>query len=236
MAAVLSAEESDYFRPTTSLRRSHSHTQFASPSTSYHASISKSPVTPTPAQSASYHPSDSSSTSSSPRTIHAESADLSYASTPATAFSVLSDYDESLSIDDAPEDHFSFPSYAQEKFLLQSGYHQDDGLPPPPSPQGGDPTSDPEAQHDGDTEGPGTPDCSEHAEDDTAVVSRPSRQVDYLSHEWKEEDIWSSWRYVVSRRGEFSNSARLENASWRTWMKAKNNLRTISPETLNWFV
>jgi hypothetical protein len=28
----------------------------------------------------------------------------------------------------------------------------------------------------------------------------------------------------------------LENASWRTWMKAKNNLKTISPESLNWFV
>ncbi|KAL1901766.1 protein phosphatase regulator [Ceratocystis pirilliformis] len=73
-----------------------------------------------------------------------------------------------------------------------------------------------------------------NSEDDTAVRAVPSRHVDYLSHDWREEDIWSSWKYVVSRRGEFTNSARLENASWRTWMKSKNKLKTVSPETLNW--
>lgn len=41
-------------------------------------------------------------------------------------------------------------------------------------------------------------------------------------------------RYIISRRDEFPNSRGLENASWRTWMKAKNNLKTISPEELNW--
>jgi hypothetical protein len=58
--------------------------------------------------------------------------------------------------------------------------------------------------------------------------------VDYLSHEWKEEDIWLSWSYVVHRRGGLSNATRLENASWRSWVKAKNQLKTVSPETLNW--
>lgn len=78
-------------------------------------------------------------------------------------------------------------------------------------------------------------DLFEHAaEDDTAVRATPSRHVDYLSHSWKEEDIWESWKYIVSRRCDYSNSARLENASWRTWMKSKNKLKTISPETLNW--
>ncbi|RKL04143.1 hypothetical protein BFJ70_g17218 [Fusarium oxysporum] len=43
-----------------------------------------------------------------------------------------------------------------------------------------------------------------------------------------------SWKYVTSRRGEDPNSARLENACWRTWTKYKNNLKTVSPETLNW--
>jgi hypothetical protein len=38
------------------------------------------------------------------------------------------------------------------------------------------------------------------------------------------------------RRGELPNSIRLENAVWRAWVKAKNNLKTISPETLDWFV
>lgn len=70
--------------------------------------------------------------------------------------------------------------------------------------------------------------------DDQALEPEPTRHVDYLAHEWKEEDIWSSWRYIVARRKAIPNSVRLENASWRTWMKAKNNLKTVSPEKLNW--
>jgi hypothetical protein len=83
---------------------------------------------------------------------------------------------------------------------------------------------------------PGTLGHSECTKDDMAVSSRPSHQVDYLSHDWREEDIWSSWRYIVMRQGDLSDSERLENAVWRTWIKAKYNLTTISPETLNWFV
>lgn len=70
--------------------------------------------------------------------------------------------------------------------------------------------------------------------DDSSIEDEPDRHVDYLSHDWREEDIWASWRYVVSRRDQYSNGVRLENASWRSWAKAKNNLRTISPEKLNW--
>lgn len=70
--------------------------------------------------------------------------------------------------------------------------------------------------------------------DDASIESEPERHVDYLSHDWREEDIWSSWRYVVARRDRYSNGVRLENASWRTWAKSKYGLRTVSPETLNW--
>ena len=70
--------------------------------------------------------------------------------------------------------------------------------------------------------------------DDQALEPEPTRHVDYLAHEWREEDIWSSWRYIVARRKTITNSVRLENASWRTWTKAKNNLKTVSPEKLNW--
>ncbi|OJJ08441.1 hypothetical protein ASPVEDRAFT_89661 [Aspergillus versicolor CBS 583.65] len=70
--------------------------------------------------------------------------------------------------------------------------------------------------------------------DDSSVEEEPSRHVDYLSHEWREEDIWASWRYVVGRRKIYENGVRLENASWRTWSKLKHNLGTISPDTLNW--
>lgn len=70
--------------------------------------------------------------------------------------------------------------------------------------------------------------------DDTAVKQEPKQHVDYLSHDWREEDIWSSWRHIVSQRGVYGQRSRLENASWRTWAKAKYHLRTVSPETLNW--
>ncbi|RSL81209.1 hypothetical protein CEP52_017251 [Fusarium oligoseptatum] len=81
----------------------------------------------------------------------------------------------------------------------------------------------------------GIPGHGEQARDDTAIFSRPSRQVDYLSHDWREEDVWSSWRYIVTRREDLPTGARLENASWRAWMKVKNDLKTTPPESLNWF-
>ncbi|KAK4938603.1 protein phosphatase regulator [Elasticomyces elasticus] len=75
---------------------------------------------------------------------------------------------------------------------------------------------------------------SKSTQDDQAIEDEPTRHVDYLSHEWKEEDIWLSWSYVSHRRGSLANGTRLENASWRSWVKAKNQLKTVSPETLNW--
>lgn len=70
--------------------------------------------------------------------------------------------------------------------------------------------------------------------DDTAVHEEPSRQVDYLSHDWTEEDVSLSWRHVVANRRTYGELPRLENASWRTWTKSKYGLRTIRPESLNW--
>jgi hypothetical protein len=72
------------------------------------------------------------------------------------------------------------------------------------------------------------------AEDDIALKQEPSRHVDYLSYEWKEEEIWSSWRHIVSQRKIYGEKSRLENASWRTWAKQKSNLRTVPPQNLNW--
>lgn len=69
-----------------------------------------------------------------------------------------------------------------------------------------------------------------------AVKLWPRRNVDYLTHNWREEDIWSSLRCIVSLRSEVVRGAQLENVLWRTWMKVRNNLKTVSPETLNWFV
>lgn len=72
--------------------------------------------------------------------------------------------------------------------------------------------------------------------DDTSFSTQPESQVDYLSHEWREEDVWRSWRSMTRQKNAISNGMRLENASWRTWWKQRNKLKTISPETLNWYV
>lgn len=71
--------------------------------------------------------------------------------------------------------------------------------------------------------------------DDNDVQTRlPSRCVDYLSHNWDESDVWTSWKAMTRHKNEMANGVRLENASWRTWAKQRSNLKTISPETLNW--
>ena len=72
--------------------------------------------------------------------------------------------------------------------------------------------------------------------DDSSVSPLPRGRVDYLSHEWEEEDIWHSWQKMTRGNGETSNAARLENASWRVWWKKRNKLGTVAPETLNWCV
>jgi hypothetical protein len=72
------------------------------------------------------------------------------------------------------------------------------------------------------------------SEDDTAVRKEPSHHVDYLSYDWREEDIWSSWRHIVEHRNVYGERSRLENASWRTWAKSQFKLKTVSPDSLNW--
>ena len=221
MAVVLNSEENSYFS-SNSLRRSHSQPKFVSHSYSTSPSRSKSTSN---FSSRLAPPSDSaiSSAESSPRTPHADSAAPSFASTPASSLSLDAREEE--------EDQIVFPSYDDVGY-----YGQVEDLEPPASPRTGDsytvsPTSNTESTN---VSRPDSPDPIEHAEDDTAVRTQPSRHVDYLSHNWKEEDIWSSWKLIVSKRKAYNNSARLENASWRTWIKSKNKLKTVSPETLNW--
>ncbi|KAL9563902.1 hypothetical protein ACKAV7_011937 [Fusarium commune] len=203
MAAVLPLDDNGYFA-ASGLRRSLSHSNFTSSispySTTSHLSEHYKPVSKSSAES------NSSSAPSSPRTVHADSADLSYASTPATNPSVASGYDGTIGLIKSPADHFMFPSFAQERLYahpeIRPNIHYDDNLEPSPSPRTGDSYTVSPAEHEAseeacdDTSISETPEHekSEHAEDDTAVSSRPSRQVDYLSNEWREEDIWSSWR------------------------------------------
>ncbi|KAF7722085.1 hypothetical protein EC973_003700 [Apophysomyces ossiformis] len=65
-------------------------------------------------------------------------------------------------------------------------------------------------------------------------VQLPEVCVDYLSYDFDEFDLAASWQRVTKEKNDIVNGLRLENASWRTWAKQKNKLKTVSPETLNW--
>ncbi|KAI0842045.1 hypothetical protein F5Y06DRAFT_284906 [Hypoxylon sp. FL0890] len=237
MAVVLPSEDTDIFSPSA-LRRSHSQSKFmSSPTQNFHTSAPTPKIKDTFRESyhETYHQhthiapnSSPSSTPSSPRTLQPESTDPSYSSTPATNLSLDGQCDDDIHIQ--PEDIF-VPEFDHNPYF---GPLED--LEPPPSPRTGDsytvsPTDPETSATPSRPESPGT---LERADDDTAVEHHPTQHVDYLSHDWREEDIWSSWRYIVSKKREYSNGPRLENASWRTWMKAKYKLKTVTPETLNW--
>lgn len=237
MAVVITSEESSYFAPSA-LRRSHSQSRFGPRQTGgLHGSSSASRIHdlyPQPVKI--FADSTLSSAPSSPQTIHASTADHSCSSTPASNLSLSTDSegcDNGLLHDLGDESDIVFPAYN-----AYPGPPTPEELEPPPSPRT---ASSPGYETSTTTSNPETPesycDPTGGAVDDTAVGAQPTRHVDYLSHDWKEEDIWSSWKHIISNRDGFGgNSARLENASWRTWIKAKNNLKTVSPETLNWFV
>jgi hypothetical protein len=174
--------------------------------------------------------------SSTPSSPYRTQTDLlpspSFSSTPASSLSL----DTKTERDgEAEEDQIIFPSYDDVGYFDQA-----EDLDAPSSPQTGDSsTFTPPSRNSTSTpttnaSRPDTPEPTPLAEDDTAVRDEPTRHVDYLSHDWREEDIWSSWRHIVSKRKVYGNSARLENASWRTWAKAKYHLKTVSPERLNW--
>lgn len=131
---------------------------------------------------------------------------------------------------DSDDDELLFPAYASG--VAHSTAEENEAPPSSPVTAHRTPTS-PTEGTDSNSTSATTP---LHSEDDSAVRAEPSRHVDYLSYEWKEEDIWSSWRHIVEHRRVYGERSRLENASWRTWAKSQFNLRTVSPETLNWCV
>lgn len=235
MAVVITSEESAYFS-SSGLRRSHSQAKFSTrQSGGFHSSSSTSRIHELYQQPVKlYGDSNNSTAPSSPRTIQVSTADLSCSSTPASNLSLSTDSDacddptiHHLTDDD---DDIVFPDYNE---YLQTPSPEE--LEPPPSPRAGTSSGNDTSTTPSNAE---TPEVWDNfpAADDTAIGIQPTRHVDYLSHEWREEDIWSSWKHIISNRDSFNNAARLENASWRTWMKAKNHLKTISPETLNWYV
>lgn len=171
----------------------------------------------------------SSLSSSAPSSPRASSTNLSQASsfqsTPASSISPETKLDA-----DDEDDEIAFPGYSDSR-----SFGRDREFDPPSSLCSYNTVITP-SPIDDDAISPTTssPDPLPVSEDDTAIRHEPSQHVDYLSHEWEEEDIWSSWRHIVSKRRIYGERSRLENASWRTWAKSKYKLKTVSPETLNW--
>ena len=176
-----------------------------------------------------YSSSLSSSAPSSPRLMSHDLSSLpSCSSTPASSLSLR----DQFCIED--EVHVQYPSDASESETESSEEEDDDDDDLTPS------NSPPKSGY-SDVRGLSGLDASDHASvkpqsasDDIVLENQPSRHVDYLSHEWKEEEIWSSWRHIIGKRRALDNWERLENASWRTWAKSRGRLPTISAETLNW--
>jgi hypothetical protein len=163
--------------------------------------------------------SPTSSAGSSPRVSHSDSTAPSFPSTPASSLSL----DTCSEDDEDDDDQIVFPSYEDVGY-----YGLIEDLDSPASPRTGN-SSDTASTI---ISRPDSPEIVEHCEDDSAVHIAPSRHVDYLSHHWREEDIWASWKYVVSRGKTYSNSARLENALWRALEKARSNGRSASQRAI----
>ena len=158
---------------------------------------------------------------------HAFSRSPSYTSTPASSLSL----DTRADLEEAEEEDIPFPSFEGAKQIERSVERVEE--PESYYATVGEYSS---ARHEELQRIPSS-ELPQTVNDDQAIEDQPTRHVDYLSHEWKEEkDIWSSWRYIVARRNVYSNGVRLENASWRTWTKTKYHLKTVSPEALNWYV
>ncbi|KAI9691297.1 MAG: hypothetical protein M1820_009795 [Bogoriella megaspora] len=210
-----------YFSPAPSLRRSNpSSTSLATYSpNSYSRTSSPKPRTSTEhaegiliSPPATYIPSPP---QSSPTELSNSS---SFVSTPASSLS--------SGINTSDEDDLSFPSYNDD-----TSFPALEEEPPCPPNTASDRSPSETIKS---ISPPHSPILQQPAIDDTAVRIAPSQHVDYLSHNWQEEDILSSWRHITSNRKIFGERSRLENASWRTWAKSKYRLRTVSPETLNW--
>jgi hypothetical protein len=202
-----------YFSPPTSLRRS-----------------PRSQTALCRAQSPSYRPTPQRQNADSRFSPTRSPLAVSTRSTQEDMFHFQDSSSETTSDDDLDDiEELVLPNFA-----LAQNCSNTEGPAPPSSPQS-ELASTPDSATISTTPLP-TPELIFKAEDDTALKHEPSRHVDYLSHNWREEDIWSSWKHIVSKRRIYGERSRLENASWRTWAKQKDHLKTVPADTLNWYL
>lgn len=67
------------------------------------------------------------------------------------------------------------------------------------------------------------------------VEYEATENVDYLSFEWKEEDIRATKNYICRRRAMLGNYRRLENALWRAWAKQEQKLQCSPSSLIQWY-
>ena len=70
--------------------------------------------------------------------------------------------------------------------------------------------------------------------DDSMITHEATQNVDYLSPEWTDEDIWDTRRYIQQRKAQLKNYRRLENALWRGWSKQGKKLPYFPPQLIQW--
>ncbi|KAK2685573.1 hypothetical protein QWA68_015865 [Fusarium oxysporum] len=181
-------------------------------------SLEQTPTSDTCYQSLE-HLDTAASSASSPPPIYGDSMDMSCSSTPFGDISTPSDYNEGIHLVKPSAEHAWLPQFQKDGVFVAP----DDSLERRPDLKAGDSyyASSVDNDNPADTSTQRSPELGkfhERAEVDAAINAQPWRNVDYLSHDWQEEEIL----------------ARLKNACWRTWTKYKNNLKTKPPETLNW--
>lgn len=74
------------------------------------------------------------------------------------------------------------------------------------------------------------------SEDDSVIRAQPYEQVDYYTYEWREDDLWATWKHLAGHRGAYLQWSRLENAAWRIWARYAFKRNRIAPESINWYV
>jgi len=72
--------------------------------------------------------------------------------------------------------------------------------------------------------------------DDLMVEWAPRANVDYFSHRWTLEEFRSTKRYIFREiQSDSRRRCRLENALWRAWVKANQQLPCFPAANLDWF-
>ncbi|OJJ30063.1 hypothetical protein ASPWEDRAFT_699595 [Aspergillus wentii DTO 134E9] len=70
--------------------------------------------------------------------------------------------------------------------------------------------------------------------DDLAIYDNPQSNVDYLSHEWKYEELWPTRRHIRKANLDWAYYCRLENALCRAWMKGRDSRQAFPATGIEW--